>query len=114
MNWFRGLLRLWLVVAIPWIVIVGYLQSDTISAGMRDLKSADSVAIDEEACARTDSLEQKSICDLQHRLNRQTEVTRGRARADLVASSRWVLAPPLALAFVMLALAWVIRGFRRP
>jgi hypothetical protein len=114
MNWFRGLSRLWLVVAIPWIVIVGYLESDTISAGVRDLRSADRVDIDEDACAKTDSLEQKSICDLQHRLNRQTEVTRGRAKADLVSGGRWVLGPPLALAFVMLALAWVIRGFRRP
>jgi hypothetical protein len=114
MNWFRGLLRLWLVVAIPWVVIVGYLESDSISAGLRDLRSADTVEIDEETCARTACVEQKSICDLQRRLNRQTEVTRGRARADLVASSRWVLGPPLALAFLMLALAWVIRGFRRP
>jgi len=112
MNWFRGLLRLWLVVAIPWMLILGYLKSDTIEAGYQDLRSAQMVDIDEDACANTDSLEQKSICDLQHRLNRQSMVTRGRARADLIDSGKWVLGPPLALAFLMLALAWVIRGFR--
>lgn len=112
MNWGRGLLRLWLVVAIPWILIFGYLKADTIRAGYEDMRSAESVPIDEKACANPDSPDQKAICDLQHKLNKQAEVTRTRARADLVASSQWVLLPPLALAFLMIALAWVIRGFR--
>lgn len=112
MNWFRGLLRLWLVVAIPWVLISGYLQSDTIRAGYKDLRSSEMVDIDREACANTDSLEQKSICELQRRLNEQTTITRSRARDDLVDGTKWVLGPPLALAFLMLALAWVIRGFR--
>jgi hypothetical protein len=31
----------------------------------------------------------------------------------MVSTGQWVLGPPLALAFAMVALAWVIRGFWR-
>ena len=112
MNWVRGLWRLWLVVAIPWILVFGYLKLDTIRAGYDDMRSADIVPIDEAACAKPATVEKAAICDLQHKLNKQAEITRNRARADLMASGQWVLLPPLALAFVMIALAWVIRGFR--
>ena len=112
MNWGRGLWRLWLVVAIPWILVFGYLKLDTIQAGFEDMRSAESTPLDEAACAKAETVEQIAICDLQRKLNKQAEITRNRARADLVASSQWVLLPPLALAFVMIALAWVIRGFR--
>jgi hypothetical protein len=112
MNWGRGLIRLWLVVAIPWIAVAGYLRADNWQAAYGDYSGADNVSVDEKACANPDP-QQQAICDLQRRLQHQSTVTRNRAASDMVATGQWVLGPPLALAFAMVALAWVIRGFRR-
>jgi hypothetical protein len=111
-NWLRGLTRLWLAVTVPWVAATGYLHSDTIGAAYRDLKTSETVEVDEKACADPATPEQTAICDLQRRLKRQTEITRGRAQADLVGAGQWILVPPALLAFLMAAAAWVIRGFR--
>lgn len=111
-NWLRGLTRLWLALTLPWIAATAYFHSDSIAAAYRDLKASETVNVDEKACADPATPEQTAICDLQRRLKRQTEITRGRARDDLIDAGQWILLPPALLAFLMAAVAWVIRGFR--
>lgn len=111
-NWFRGMTRLWLALTVPWIAATAYLHSDSIGAAYRDLRESETVEVDEEACAEPASPDQTAICELQRRLKRQTEITRGRARDDLVGAGQWIVLPPALLAFLMAAVAWVIRGFR--
>src|SRR5262245_39046965 len=106
MNWRRGLLRLWLVLSLCWIVGVGALAWERGPVASRDRALA--------ACFEAKKAQGVNVFDC---LNEVTARNDPLTSADIPSVIReyaaYVLLPPL-IAFVLGLLgAWVVAGFAR-
>ncbi len=106
MNWRRGLLRLWLVLSLCWIVGVGALAWERGPVTSRDRALA--------ACFEAKKAEGVNVFDC---LNEVTPRNDPMTSADIPSAIReygaYALLPPL-IAFVLGLLgAWVAAGFAR-
>ena len=98
MNWRRGLFRLWLVLSLCWIVLVGVHNWNDLSS--REMTS-DLTKWSNEALEKASRGEALSVSDYPPDWPRR------------LAAGGYIIGPPFAALLLGYVLIWVGRGFRR-
>ncbi len=113
LNWRRGLIRLWVILALPWIAGTVALRWDHVTDALETLRLARTVDMSEDDCQPGLGGEaQRSLCELKAQLREQTARNIARAREDLSDAALWIIGPPVLLLVLGGILVWVVRGFR--
>lgn len=112
LNWRRGLIRLWVILALPWIVATVALRWEHVADAFESLRLARSVDMAQTDCGPGIDAAQRSLCELKAQLREQTARNVARARQDLSDAVLWIAGPPVLLLILGGILAWVVRGFR--
>jgi len=111
MNVRRGLLRLWLVLSIGWIIAVGVHAYSVWPTNIGGLWTAYQALV---GAAPIVQKETPTVEEL--RESRQQELLgrlkRGIARAIIRPHLQWAFGPPIAVLIIGAALGWAIAGFQ--
>lgn len=118
MNWSRGLLRLWVVGSVIWVVVFGTLGriDKTIHSywrverGVSVVQNLLSSTSSETVQIKSGAFKPRSVVEADLSKLRSARAQR---RQDLLAKLGWTALPPLGFLVLGYLLYWAISGFRR-
>lgn len=112
MNWTRGLLRVWAVLAVCWVATAGYLKFDDLIGRGLAIK---------EPGSNTSEYHHMLLDELRQRLPQYNDLSDDKLTEAVhkkfdgprrVAAAELILLPPALLLLLGLAGGWVINGFK--
>lgn len=111
MNWRRGFLRLWCVVAVLWIGAASLI----VFPEWKDAPWTPPPPFKAESCenmnAENMNAETINRCDWEKFLEDFSNTRSVTTRVDMIA---WLFGPPLGLLALGVIVTWIARGFHRP